>query len=274
MPHTLQTSTTSHRVAALHRRLADTRHRELAHSLSALAYAATAHATAARLTHRALGPLVTIGSDQPLDPDAHTPFRSALRLRARRLLDRLEQAGPGPNVLNLTAKSGAANNPALPVPPDGARSALGVVIPAGLNAWAGFVLDRAGGEPRFEPDEIACLRLAAEVVAHAWTDPTRQPQPTPATEAHSDALDALSQTERRIARLLVNGLTEQAVADRLGRSRHTVHVHVKSVYRKLGLNRRAELRNQFAQALAHDDTADTHANAGPTPPNHTRLRQP
>lgn len=45
----------------------------------------------------------------------------------------------------------------------------------------------------------------------------------------------------QIARLLLEGLSEKEVAGRLRLSIHTVHVHVKRLYRERGVESRAEL---------------------------------
>jgi len=53
--------------------------------------------------------------------------------------------------------------------------------------------------------------------------------------------DSISQAERRVVELLSEGLTNTEIARRLSLSRHTVDVHVKHVFRKLGVSSRAEL---------------------------------
>ncbi len=61
------------------------------------------------------------------------------------------------------------------------------------------------------------------------------------------ALDRLSDTERKVLDLLLEGLTEREAAQRIGRSPHTVHVHVKNVYRKLDVTSRRQLRALVGQ---------------------------
>jgi pSer/pThr/pTyr-binding forkhead associated (FHA) protein len=51
----------------------------------------------------------------------------------------------------------------------------------------------------------------------------------------------LSDGERRVLRLLVQGAAEKEVAATLGVSYHTVHAHVKQIYRELGVRSRLEL---------------------------------
>ncbi len=59
--------------------------------------------------------------------------------------------------------------------------------------------------------------------------------------AKTDPLDQLSNTERMVLDRLAQRETEKQVAEVLGRSPNTVHVHVKSIYRKLRVNNRREL---------------------------------
>lgn len=77
------------------------------------------------------------------------------------------------------------------------------------------------------------------------------------TEAHNQALPSLrawvldsqrsaevprvSPAERRVLELLVNGHTEPQIAKQLGRSVHTIHTHIRSLYRKMRVHNRAEL---------------------------------
>ena len=74
------------------------------------------------------------------------------------------------------------------------------------------------------------------------------------TRSFSDVLGALpieldlprlSPAERRVFNHLVRGRPEKVVARRLNISRHTVHNHVRLIYRKLGVCSRAELLARF-----------------------------
>ncbi len=52
---------------------------------------------------------------------------------------------------------------------------------------------------------------------------------------------SFSPTEKRVCALLLQRLTEQRIAEHLERSPNTVHVHVRNIYRKLGVRTRKEL---------------------------------
>lgn len=51
----------------------------------------------------------------------------------------------------------------------------------------------------------------------------------------------LSDGERQVLRLLAQGMSEKRAAARLSLSYHTVHTHVKHIYKQLGVRSRAEL---------------------------------
>ncbi|MBB5940060.1 helix-turn-helix transcriptional regulator [Streptomyces zagrosensis] len=81
----------------------------------------------------------------------------------------------------------------------------------------------------------------------------------PASGAGADTVDGaglalLTPREREISALVAEGLTNQAVADRLCLSPRTVESHVARVYRKTGISSRAALASLMARG------------AGPSPP--------
>ena len=58
-------------------------------------------------------------------------------------------------------------------------------------------------------------------------------------------LGSLSDGQRQVLRLLVQGASEKEAAAALCLSYHTIHTHVKQIYRLLGVSSRAELMAQF-----------------------------
>ena len=61
-------------------------------------------------------------------------------------------------------------------------------------------------------------------------------------------LKNLSGAERRVLDLLLTGLSEKEMSGRLKISRHTVHNHVREIYRIFGVHSRAEMIAQFVPA--------------------------
>ena len=68
--------------------------------------------------------------------------------------------------------------------------------------------------------------------------PTEKPDPQDPPQRSSPPL---SPTEKKVYQLLLQRITEQQVADHLNRSPNTVHVHVRNIYRKLGIRTRQQL---------------------------------
>ena len=56
-----------------------------------------------------------------------------------------------------------------------------------------------------------------------------------------DLTKGLSPRMRETLQFLLSGDSEKEVAARLGLSQHTVHIHVKNLYKRLGVCSRAEL---------------------------------
>ncbi|MEU9288555.1 AAA family ATPase [Streptomyces sp. NPDC048275] len=63
----------------------------------------------------------------------------------------------------------------------------------------------------------------------------------------------LTESERKLIPLVVDGLTNRAIADRLYVSVHTVNTHMKHIFTKLGINTRVELTRL---AIEHGGIAD------------------
>jgi len=81
--------------------------------------------------------------------------------------------------------------------------------------------------------------------AHAYSPLAQERTPDSATNepeaAHARSTPPLSPTERRVYDLLLRRMTERQVAEEIGRSHNTVHVHVRNIYRKLGVRTRQQL---------------------------------
>jgi LuxR family maltose regulon positive regulatory protein len=72
--------------------------------------------------------------------------------------------------------------------------------------------------------------------------PAVQPAASP---AQNDALTALAPRTRQVLERLLAGDSEKQVARALGLSPHTVHDHVKAIYRTLDVASRGELMARF-----------------------------
>jgi DNA-binding CsgD family transcriptional regulator len=63
-------------------------------------------------------------------------------------------------------------------------------------------------------------------------------------------LGSLTDTERSVANLVAEGLTNRQIAERVIISRHTVDFHLRSIFRKVGVGSRVELARQVIAAGA------------------------
>ena len=81
------------------------------------------------------------------------------------------------------------------------------------------------------------------------TQSANEPLEVPATEP---GVMGISAAERRVLELLLEGLAEKEVARRLKLSRHTVHNHVRKIYRAVNVRSRAELLAQFVPRVDDD----------------------
>jgi DNA-binding NarL/FixJ family response regulator len=65
----------------------------------------------------------------------------------------------------------------------------------------------------------------------------------------------LTERETEVAALVAQGLSNKAVAHRLGIGEGTVKIHLNNIYRKLSIENRAQL-------MLHATTNNAHARAG------------
>jgi LuxR family maltose regulon positive regulatory protein len=91
----------------------------------------------------------------------------------------------------------------------------------------------------FEQEEVRIASHALNVDASHTGMQEIQPAPTP-TEELKPGTEPLSRQELKVLRLLVAGLTYAEMAEALVVSPNTVKTQVSSIYRKLGVGRRAE----------------------------------
>ncbi|HEY1282617.1 MAG TPA: helix-turn-helix transcriptional regulator, partial [Acidimicrobiales bacterium] len=86
-----------------------------------------------------------------------------------------------------------------------------------------------------------------------------RPHPVPAPPAATRASrplfgwDSLTATERTLASIVGQGLTNKQAAARLFVSRHTVDSHLRHIFRKLDINSRVELAALVAKCQPDDE---------------------
>jgi DNA-binding NarL/FixJ family response regulator len=101
-----------------------------------------------------------------------------------------------------------------------------------------------------DPRTRAELRAILEAAGVRVSSEGVTPEDAQADDATPDALvivEALTGRERDVLEWLALGLSNRAIADRLGISEHTVKFHVASIYGKLGASSRAEAVRRAAR---------------------------
>ena len=140
----------------------------------------------------------------------------------------------------------------------GFSAALGIPMRLqGTDRFGGFIVGNGMDQitftnkilPRAEEIRLFCLLMHRRLEELAFPEPRsvapefRTPLLAPSLP---DAFDALSPREREVVYLIAQGRSRVEAADICGISVHTVSDYVKSGYRKLGVNNRAQ-----AAAILH-----------------------
>ncbi|MEU4619978.1 LuxR C-terminal-related transcriptional regulator [Actinoplanes sp. NPDC023801] len=141
-----------------------------------------------------------------------------------------------------------------PFPADRLSASLGSTVlgllPAIEEALESGLLTTAGEALSFSHDLVRPVVEAAmpcAVVAALRSERRTRPRPAaarrePRPPGTADAdWNALSGRELEIAELVGMALTNRQIADRVGRSPHTVNYHLRHIFQKLGLSSRVEL---------------------------------
>jgi DNA-binding CsgD family transcriptional regulator len=93
--------------------------------------------------------------------------------------------------------------------------------------------------------EVPCLITSDPTFDGDWCE-EESTEKVPRLNGHSVTLDMLSATQREIVNLVLRGLSEREIAVQLKKRPHTIHSHLKVIYRRLGVHSRSQLRAKFA----------------------------
>lgn len=129
---------------------------------------------------------------------------------------------------------------AAPVDPEGLRIHSESILIEATSSTGVCTLRLIGVQPppewRLEPSAQSDLRVlmmaAADLFDRLMIAPLRH---------REELLARLTDAQQRVFPLLVEELSEREIGDRLDRSPHTIHDHVKAIYTTLGVNSRTEL---------------------------------
>jgi DNA-binding CsgD family transcriptional regulator len=101
----------------------------------------------------------------------------------------------------------------------------------------------AAGNPAALEDLVAELirALVEASISRSMLAPGHTRPAAPRRQPPAADLSQLSERELQIARLVGRALTNRQIANRIGRSPHTVNYHLRRIFRKLRIGSRVEL---------------------------------
>lgn len=89
--------------------------------------------------------------------------------------------------------------------------------------------------------------VAAELLGGKVTASRFENSGSQIAQQRPDLMARVSNAQGRVLEFLLAGLTEPQIAEKIGRSRHTVHDHTKAIYSALNVNNRVQLVLLFSQ---------------------------
>ena len=135
---------------------------------------------------------------------------------------------------------------------------LCLCVPLETAGWAMICLLRCGEQKsftdplistldRFKPSiantiDRAIATLGPVEIGSEACEEISQPTDSPET-----LIAKLTPTERTVLHFLQAGITEREIGNQMHRSPHTIHVHVKNIYRKLDVSSRSQLMDKLEQ---------------------------
>lgn len=133
---------------------------------------------------------------------------------------------------------------------------IGFFIPVEEGATVVLSLMRAQATGPFRAGDIDLLRkaepLVSAMVKRVWRNLARRfalaaPSPQPASEAGSRPM--LTEREKAIIELVLQGHSSESIGLTLGIATGTVKVHRRNIYRKLGIASQTQLMSHYLDSL-------------------------
>ncbi len=116
-----------------------------------------------------------------------------------------------------------------------------VLLAEGADPLEPLAAGAGGAIRRDAPPEVIAAALVALARGLVVLDRSFASSLAPAREPEPDEVrQPLTAREREVLSLLAEGLSNKAIADRLGISEHTAKFHVNAILAKLGVTRRVE----------------------------------
>ncbi len=123
------------------------------------------------------------------------------------------------------------------LPPEVPTVAL---LPAGVGAGEALAVGACGALPRDTRPEAVAAAVRAAALGLAVVEAAALAELGRAPAAAEPGAEALTPREREVLALVVEGLSNKAIAQRLQISEHTAKFHVNAILTKLGAQRRVE----------------------------------
>lgn len=126
--------------------------------------------------------------------------------------------------------------------------------------WCMAVLVRGAEHQPFHDVDVECVKglvpAAGHIIRKGFIRQLQGAGPTGSSRvgpiSANILLERLSKTEWGVLGKLLERNTERQIAQSIGRSPHTIHVHVKSIYRKLMVSSRKQLLDMLDGLPTHD----------------------
>ena len=133
--------------------------------------------------------------------------------------------------------------------------AICITVAPAHGIWAMFTFLRCGHASFFEDQHFQAAEryqpAIRNILSQSYKTATAPAQPASSilgqspSATQTDLLAKLTRTELRVLEMLRSNVTEKFIADSMHRSPHTVHVHVKNIYRKMNIGSRKQLQALF-----------------------------
>lgn len=142
----------------------------------------------------------------------------------------------------------------------GLSEEIGFFVPVGGDVTVVLSLMRSEKQGPFRPAEYDLLRKAAPfvrtIIEHHWSGLSRHFDARLVREAHAPQNAAsrwgnlnLTQREKSIIELVLQGHSSESIGLRLGVATGTVKVHRRNIYRKLGISSQTQLMSLYLDSL-------------------------
>lgn len=177
----------------------------------------------------------------------------------------LDLGMPGMNGLSGVRQM-MENHPTIPVVILSGTHDQGAILKAFNLGISGFIPKSAGSEVMMSALQLVMAGeryIPSQILVGAAIGETTQTMPAAehlhqaTTSSNAARFEKLSKRELHVLELLVGGMTNKEIARAIDLQEATIKIHVKNIYRKIGVSNRAQAVRMAIQPDWHADTAPT-----------------